>query len=224
MKIDFTPKMEPNPVIPLNILQVSVEDFIDGLLEINPDLLQKPSIYPHDLLNCYHFKIQNVTIWPSYGILHLRDYMDTPTYNLKILSPQTFGSIMFSRSHLKNVYSLVQGDLPTFADGYALAMDKLASKAKHVFQALRKGTWKGHTYELDPPHNWRSGIVVHQDKFDYNKTDKVLHPNFHASFNLGWELVDGVKNDDVNSVLPPDERSEFRNWLRKRFEHFGLKY
>jgi len=224
MKIDFMPNMEPNPVIPLNILQVSVEDFIDGLLKINPDLLQKPSVYPHDLLNCYHFKIQNVSVWPGNGILHMRDYMDTPTYNLKVLSPQNFGSLMFSRSHLKNVYSLIQGDLPTFADGYSLAMDKLVAKAKHVFQALKKGTWKGHTYELDPPHSWRSGIVLHQDKFEYNKTDKVLHPNFTASFNLGWEFVDGVKNDDVNTVLPPDERNEFRNWLKKRFEHFGLRY
>jgi len=224
MKIDFIPNMEPNPTIPLNILQVSVTNFIDSLLEINPDLLQKPSVYPHDLLNCYHFKIQNISVWPGNGILHMRDYMDTPTYNLRVLSPQTFGSIMFSRSHMLNVYSLIQGDLPTFADGYSLAMDKIVTKAKHVFHALKKGTWKGHTYELEPPSSWRSGIVLHQDKFDYNKTDKVLHPNFSASFNLGWEYVDGVKNNDQETVLQPDERTEFRKWLKKRFEHFGLNY
>jgi hypothetical protein len=223
LKIDFIPNMDPKPVIPLNILQISVENFIDDLVKINPDLLNK-SIYPERLMNTYHLKFLNVTVFPANGIIHLRDFMDTPTYNLKLLSPNPFGDIMSSRSHLKNVYSLIPGDLPTFADNYTSSMEKLVHKAKHVYHALKKGTWKGHTYVLDTPINWKSGVVIHQDRNDYNKTDKIIHSNFSASLNLAWEYVDGVKNSKEESVLPPEEREEFRNWLKKRFEHFGIGY
>ena len=223
IKIDFMPNMNPKPVIPLNILQVCMGDFMDDLLEINPDLLN-PSIYPADLLNMYHIKLMGMNVFPGNGVLHMRDYMDVPTYNLKMLSPNPFGSILFSRSHLKNVYSLVPGDLPTFEDGYSSAMEKLVKKSKHVYHALKKGTWRGHTYELDKPINWSSGVVLHQERQDYNKTDKIIRSDFTPSMNLGWELVDGVKNSKEESVLPPQEREEFREWLKKRFEQFGIRY
>ena len=224
LRIDFMPNMDPKPEIPLNILQVAVTDFVDSLLKINPDLMNKPSIYPPDLLDCYHLKIQNVSIFPGQGILHLRDYMDTPTYNLKLLSPNKMGGIMLSRSHLLNVYSLVPGDLPTFADGYSLAMSKLVKKARSVYNALKRGTWKGHTYELFEPHDWSKGFVVHQDKFNYNRTDKVLHPNFEIACNFGYEIVDGKKNSPEESPLTPDERTEFGQFLKKRFRNFDIGY
>jgi len=223
-KVDFKPKMDPKPVIPLNILQVILADFIDSLLEINPDLMNKPSIYPHDILNMYHFKFSNVSIFPAQGVLHLRDYMDTPTFNLKLLSPNGFGSLMFSRSHMLNVYSLIPGDLPTFADDYSSYMDKLVKKAKHVYNALKKGTWKGHTYFLEAHRDLNKSFVVHQDRDNYNKTDKVIHPNFRLSCNFGWEIVDGKKNSPEESPLSEDEQKEFRQYLKNRFEQFGISY
>lgn len=223
VKVDFMPNMDPKPVIPLNILQVVMENLMDSLVEIDPDLLN-PSIYPADLLNMYHIKFMGLNVFPGNGVLHMRDYMDVPTYNLKMLSPNPFGSILFSRSHLKNVYSLIPGDLPTFDDDYTSSMNKLVNKAKHVYHALKKGKWKGHTYELDKPISWSSGVVLHQDRHDYNKTDKIILSTFTPSMNLGWEYVDGVKNSSEDSVLPPQEREEFREWLKKRFEHFGIRY
>ena len=224
LRIDYMPNMDPNPEIPLNILQVSVADFVDSLLKINPDIMARPSIYPPDLLDCYHFKIQNISVHPGQGILHLRDYMDTPTYNLKLLSPQKFGGIMLSRSHLLNTYSLTQGDLPTFSDGYSLAMAKLTKKAKSVYNALKKGTWRGHTYELFEPYDWSKGFVIHQDKFNYNRVDKVLHPNFEITCNFGWEIVDGKKNSPEESPLSDEEQREFREYLKKRFKNFDIGY
>jgi hypothetical protein len=224
LRIDFMPKMDPKPVIPLNILQVSVADFVDSLLKINPDIMARPSIYPPDLLDCYHLKLQNISVHPGQGILHLRDYMDTPTYNLKLLSPSKFGDIMFSRSLLLNRYSLTQGDLPTFSDGYSLAMSKLIKKAKSVYHALKKGTWRGHTYELFEPYDWSRGFVVHQDKFNYNRTDKVLHPNFEITCNFGWEIVDGKKNSPEESPLSDEEQKEFRQYLKNRFKNFDIGY
>jgi hypothetical protein len=223
-RIDYKPNMDPTPVIPLNLLQVVATDFMDSLEEINPDLFNKPSIYPYDILNMYHFRILNISIFPAQGILHLRDYMDTPTYNLKVLSPQKFGGIFLSRSHLLNVYQLVPGDLPTFADDYTSNMVKLVKKAKHVYEALKKGTWKGHTYELFAPHDWTKAFVIHQNKFDYNRTDKVLHPNFDITCNFGWEVVDGKKNSPEESPLSDEEQKEFRDYLKKRFKHFDIGY
>ena len=224
IRIDFMPNMDPKPTIPLNILQVVVSDFVDSLLKINPDIMNKPSIYPPDLIDCYHLKIQNVSVHPGQGILHLRDFMDTPTYNLRLLSPNKFGGIMFSRSHLLNVYGLTQGDLPTFDDGYSLAMSKLVKKAKHVYDALKKGTWKGHTYELFVPHDWSKAFVVHQDKFNYNRADKVLHPNFEITCNFGYEMVDGIKNAPEGSPLSYEEQQEFRQYLKNRFKNFDIGY
>ena len=223
-RMDLKLKMDPKPEIPLNLLQVVVSNFMDSLLEINPDLMNKPSIYPPDVLDMYHFKIQNISIFPGQGVLHLRDYMDTPTYNLRVLSPQKFGGLMFSRSHLLNVYGLTPGDLPTFADNYSLAMVKLVKKAKHVYDALKKGTWKGHTYELFVPHDWNGAFVVHQDKFNYNRTDKVLHPNFEITCNFGWEKVDGKKNSPEDSPLSKEEQQEFRQYLKNRFKNFDIGY
>jgi len=222
--IDFKPKMDPKPEIPLNLLQVVVADFIDSLLEINPDLKDKPSIYPPDILNSYHFSFQQVNIYPAQGILNLRDLMDTPTYNLKLLSPNGFGNIMFSRSHMLNVYKLVPGDLPTFTDNYSSVMEKLIKKAKSVYNALKKGTWKGHTYELYKSDNLSKAFVIHQDRFEYNKTDKVLHPNFTVGCNFGWEYVDGIINSPEESPLSEEEQKEFRDYLKKRFEQFGIRY
>jgi hypothetical protein len=222
--IDFIPKMDPKPVIPLNILQVVAVDFIDSMLEINPDLKEKPSIYPSDILNMYHFSFGHANVFPSQGVIHLRDYMDTPTYNLRLLSPNGFGNIMFSRSHLLNVYNLIPGDLPTFADDYSSSMEKLIKKAKSVYHALKKGTWKGHTYELFTPHDWTKAFVVHQDRFNYNRTDKVLHPNFEISCNFGWEIVDGKKNSPEESPLSDEEQKEFRQYLKNRFKNFDIGY
>jgi hypothetical protein len=216
--------MDPKPVIPLNLLQVAATDFIDSMLEINPDLKDKPSIYPTDILDMYHFSFGHVNVYPAQGVLHLRDYMDTPTYNLRLLSPNGFGGIMFSRSFLLNVYKLIPGDVPTFDDEYSLAMAKLVKKARSVYNGLKKGTWKGHTYELSAPLDWTKAFIVHQDRFDYNRTDKVLRPNFDIRCNVGWEIVDGIKNTPEDSPLSKEEQQEFRDYLKNRFKNFDIGY
>jgi hypothetical protein len=103
-------------------------------------------------------------------------------------------------------------------------MEKLIKKAKSVYNALKKGTWKGHTYELYVPHDMSKAFVIHQDRFEYNKTDKVLHPNFTVGCNFGWEHVDGISNSPEESPLSEEEQKEFRDYLKKRFEQFGIRY
>jgi hypothetical protein len=143
---------------------------------------------------------------------------------MKLQAPNKFGGIMLSRSYLLNTYKLNEGDLPTFSDDYTTAMAKLVKKAKSVYNAMRKGTWKGHSYELFKPHDWSRAFVVHQDKFNYNRADKVLRPSFDITCNFGYETVDGVKNSPAESPLTQDEQREFQEYLKKRFRNFNIGY
>jgi hypothetical protein len=103
-------------------------------------------------------------------------------------------------------------------------MEKLVKKAKSVYHGLKKGTWKGHTYQLYTPLDWNGAFIVHQDKFDYNRTDKVIRPNFNITCNFGYEIIDGIKNSPAESHLSEEERREFREYLKKRFQHFDIGY
>jgi hypothetical protein len=103
-------------------------------------------------------------------------------------------------------------------------MAKLVKKAKSVYNGLKKGTWKGHTYELSAPLDWTKAFIVHQDRFNYNRTDKVLRPNFEITCNVGWEIVDGKKNSPEESPLSKEEQQEFRQYLKNRFKNFDIGY
>jgi hypothetical protein len=103
-------------------------------------------------------------------------------------------------------------------------MAKLVKKAKSVYNGLKKGTWKGHTYELSTYLDLTKAFIVHQDRFDYNRTDKVLRPNFEIRCNVGWEIVDGIKNTPEDSPLSKEEQQEFREYLKNRFKNFDIGY
>jgi hypothetical protein len=222
--IDFMPNMEQTPVIPTNLLTTCMEDFVDSLIKINPDLRDKPSIFPTRLLNMYDIKIQRINIFPSKGVLHLKDLMENHIWNTKVSAPRPLGNILFSRSSLLSTYNLDPTDLPTFSDEYAPYMKKLLKKAYTVYLGLRKGTWRGHTYELSDYDVKRTGFIVHQDYNSYNKQDKVLRPEFTVAANFGYEIVDGKKNSTSESPLSEEEQTEFRSYLRTRFRNFGIDY
>lgn len=222
--IDFIPNMDSTPVIPTNLFTTCMVDFIDSLIEINPDLRDKPSIFPTKLLNMYDIKIKRVNVFPLRGVFHLKDMMENHIWNTKISAPRPLGGVLFSRSSLLSTYKLSPTDLPTFSDDYGPYMRKLLKKAHTVFLALRKGTWKGHTYELSDYDVKRGGFIVHQDYNTYNKQDKVLHPEFSVTANFGYEIVDGIRNSPSDSPLSDEEQFEFRSFLRTRFKNFGIDY
>jgi hypothetical protein len=222
--IDFMPNMDQTPVIPTNLLTICMEDFVDSLININPDLRDKPSIFPTSLLNMYDIKIQRINIYPLKGIFSLKDMMENHVWNTKVSAPRPLGDILFSRSFLLSSYKLLPTDLPTFSDDYGPYMKKLLKKSYTVFLALRKGTWRGHTYELSDYEVKKSGFIVHQIHSSYNKQDKVLHPEFTIGANFGYEIVDGIKNSPSDSPLSDEEQKEFRSYLRIRFRNFGIDY
>lgn len=221
--VDFTPNMDPKPVIPLNILSTCVDEFCKSLREINPDLWNKPSIYPTDLLDMFKIKFNNFTVFPKNSVLVMSHFMDTPTYNLKLKTPRKFGDLFYSKSYMLQQYNLEPGDLPTFSDDYTSTSETLLKRAKTLYKALKTGTWKGHQYQLSDS-NSRSSILLYPNDMDYNKQTKRITPNFTIKLNLGYELVDGVKNSPEDSPLSEEERIEFRDFLKKRFQNFGIDY
>lgn len=217
--ITFVPNMDPKPVIPRYLLAKSMEVFIDDIKEINPDMFDKPSLYPQDVLNDYEVTIYSVAIYPGEGIIHLSEYMPRSVYNIKTKKPQKFGEILFSRSLLLNQYMLDENDLPRFDDQYSLAMDKITRKAKTVYTALQKGTFRGLPYEL--PKFYQPNVVVHQERERFNLETKVIHPDFSISISSGWATLNGEK---VNEVLPVELQDSFVEYIKNRFLQFGIKY
>lgn len=221
-KVDFTPHMEPKPVIPTNVLYIAVQSFIDELRKLNPRMAKKNEIY-RDVLNLYRFRFNDFVVFPGYGVLHMNDYMNTATYNTVLMAPRPFGNIFYWDELPKSYYNLNPNDLPRFSDDYTSSQEKLVKKAKTVMRALQKGKWRGHTYDLDPGMA-KSTFIIHQDRNNYNREDKIISPNFYVGLNLGYEIIDGEKNKPENEVLTPEETKEFRQWIKTKFEHFGIKY
>ena len=217
--ITFVPNMDPKPVIPTYLLAKSMEVFIDDLKEINPDIFDKPSIYPHEILNTYEVTIYSVSIFPGEGVLHLSEYMPRPVFNMKTKSPQKFGEILFSRSLLLSHYMINENDLPRFDDQYSLAMSKITRKCKTIYTALQKGTFRGLPYEL-PKFN-SSQIVVHQERDRFSMDTKVIHPDFSVSISTGHSTLNGER---INQVLPVELQDAFIEYIRDRFKHFDIKF
>jgi len=217
--ITFVPNMDPTPVIPTYLLAKSMEVLIDDLKEINPDMYNKPSLYPIEVLNDYEVTIYSVSIFPGEGIIHLSEYIPRATFNMKTKTPIKFGDILFSRSLLLSHYMIDENDLPRFDDQYSLAMEKITRRSKTIYTALQKGTFRGLPYQL-PKFN-PSNVVVHQNRDRFSMDNKVIHPDFSVSISSGWMTLNGEK---INEVLPVELQDSFMEYIRNRFKHFDIKF
>jgi hypothetical protein len=217
--ITFVPNMDPKPVIPTYLLAKSMEVLIDDLKEINPDMYNKPSLYPQEVLNNYEVTIYSVSIFPGEGIIHLSEYIPRATFNMKTKTPIKFGDILFSRSLLLSHYMINENDIPRFDDQYSLAMEKITRRSKTIYTALQKGTFRGLPYQL-PKFN-PSNVVVHQNRDRFSMDNKVIHPDFSVSISSGWMTLNGEK---INEVLPVELQDSFVEYIRNRFKHFDIKF
>lgn len=227
IRIDFYPN-EDRMIIPNNVLAIGIEDFVEEIKKKNPDLYNKPSLYPVDFFKEVIFQVKQFYIFTFNGVYDMSEFMDTPTFNLKVRGVKSFYDIFFSRSKLLDDYTLVDGDLPTFSDDFVSECHKIVNKGVTVVKALRKGKWKGHEYEIPlkryESDNIRKNFVLHQDRSSYNKVDKVIRPDVRVMTNFGYEIVDGQKNSPSESPLSPEEQKEFTKYLKSRFAHFGIDY
>lgn len=207
-----------NPVIPVNIFKVASDKFISDLCEYsNLNKMELIGRY-RDVLNEFSLTFSNCSIFYGEGIIHLKMYMDNNVHSVRVEGHQQIMDVLTN----ENIYLFTEDELPKYSRDYPQAMDKIIKKCKTIYSALGSGTWKGHTYTYGKFN--KQHLVVHQKLGRFNKRDKILYPDFEVSFNPGFGYIDDVYNNIGNSPLMEDEEKEFKEWLEKKFKHFGINF
>ena len=210
-----------NPIIPADLIKAAGDEVINIIcLASNMSKDELLQYYHNTFLDRTNFTIhiERVTITLMEGILFLKDYMDNNVYNTKIERPNSMSELFTN----ENLYLLLPEQLPRFSGDYSAAMTKLVKKCKTIYTALGKGTWKGHTYDYGKFN--QPAITVHQMNKNYNKRDKIISPDFEITYNPGYAYIDGVKITSNTSPLNNEQKIEFKEWLEKRFKHFGIDF
>ncbi len=214
--VTYYPDLQ-NPVIPQNYLVKPVSVFINHLKEN----VFKEREYPKEVLEQFKVKIDSEAIYYSEGILRVleKDVLPASERNV-IKASHTLYDFIYNTDQVLQTY-VIQNP-PKFSSDYVLAMDKAVKKMKTIYKALRKGTFKGRSYELreDMPT-----MVVHQRFKQYNKEDRVIYPEFSSTITSTYPKVDGKEI----SHLTKDENDvqylkELDDYLTKKFENFGITY
>jgi hypothetical protein len=214
--VTYYPDLQ-NPVIPQNYLVKPVSVFINHLKEN----VFKEREYPKEVLEQFKVKIDSEAIYYSEGILRVLENEVLPAAERNVIkSSHTLYEFIYDTDQVLQTY-VIQNP-PKFSSDYVLAMDKAVKKMKTIYKALRKGTFKGRSYELreDMPT-----MVVHQRFKQYNKEDRVIYPEFSSTITSTYPKVDGKEI----SHLTKDENDvqylkELDDYLTKKFENFGITY
>ncbi len=214
--VTYYPDLQ-NPVIPQNYLVKPMSVFINHLKEN----VFKEREYPKEVLEQFKVKIDSEAIYYSEGILRVLENEVLPAAERNVIkSSHTLYEFIYDTDQVLQTY-VIQNP-PKFSSDYVLAMDKAVKKMKTIYKALRKGTFKGRSYELreDMPT-----MVVHQRFKQYNKEDRVIYPEFSSTITSTYPKVDGKEI----SHLTKDENDvqylkELDDYLTKKFENFGITY
>ena len=214
--VTYYPDLQ-NPVIPQNYLVKPVSVFINHLKEN----VFKEREYPKEVLEQFKVKIDSEAIYYSEGILRVLENDVLPAAERNVIkASHTLYDFIYNTDQVLQTY-VIQNP-PKFSSDYVLAMDKAVKKMKTIYKALRKGTFKGRSYELreDMPT-----MVVHQRFKQYNKEDRIVYPEFSSTITSTYPKVDGKEI----SHLTKDENDvqylkELDDYLTKKFENFGITY
>ena len=210
-----------NPIIPPDLIKIAGDEVISQIcLARNMSKEEFLEYYRKELIDRTDFRIhiERVTITLMEGILFLKDYMDNNVYNVKIERPNS----LYELFQNENLYLLLPEQLPTFSGDYATTMTKLIKKCKTIYAALGKGTWKGHTYDYGKFN--QPSITVHQKNKNYNKRDKIISPDFEITYNPSYAYIDGIKITSNTSPLNDEQKDEFKEWLKNKFNAFGIEF
>jgi hypothetical protein len=207
-----------NPIIPTDLIKIAGDEVISQICLARNMSKEEFVDYYKDVLYAFTIRIERITITLMEGILFLKDYMDNNIYNVKIGRPMS----MIDLFENENSYLLLPEQLPTFSGDYATTMTKLVKKCKTIYAALGKGTWKGHTYDYGKFN--QPGITVHQKNKNYNKRDKIISPDFEITYNPSYAYIDGIIITSNTSPLNDEQKDEFKEWLKNKFNAFGLEF
>ncbi len=207
-----------NPIIPTDLIKIAGDEVISQICLARNMSKEEFVDYYKDVLYAFTIRIERITITLMEGILFLKDYMDNNIYNVKIGRPMS----MIDLFENENSYLLLPEQLPTFSGDYATTMTKLVKKCKTIYAALGKGTWKGHTYDYGKFN--QPGITVHQKNKNYNKRDKIISPDFEITYNPSYAYIDGIIITSNTSPLNDEQKDEFKEWLKNKFNAFGIEF
>jgi hypothetical protein len=207
-----------NPIIPPDLIKIAGDEMISQICLARNMSKEEFVDYYKDVLYAFTIRIERITITLMEGILFLKDYMDNNIYNVKIGRPMS----MIDLFENENSYLLLPEQLPRFSGDYATTMTKLVKKCKTIYTALGKGTWKGHTYDYGKFN--QPGITVHQKNKNYNKRDKIISPDFEITYNPSYAYIDGIIITSNTSPLNDEQKDEFKEWLKNKFNAFGIEF
>jgi hypothetical protein len=207
-----------NPIIPTDLIKIAGDEVVSQICLARNMSKEEFVDYYKDVLYAFTIRIERITITLMEGILFLKDYMDNNIYNVKIGRPMS----MIDLFENENSYLLLPEQLPRFSGDYSTTMTKLVKKCKTIYTALGKGTWKGHTYDYGKFN--QPGITVHQKNKNYNKRDKIISPDFEITYNPSYAYIDGIIITSNTSPLNDEQKDEFREWLKNKFNAFGIEF
>ena len=214
--ITYYPDLQ-NPVIPQDYLVKPVSMVIKHLKE---NIFNEKE-YPQEVLEQFKIRIQSESVYYSEGILRVLDDNVLPAAETNVLkASHTLYEFMYDTDQVLQTY-VIQNP-PKFSPDYVLAMDKVVKKMKTIYKALRKGTYKGKSYEL---RESMPTMVVHQRLKQYNKEDRIIYPEFSLTITSQYPKVDGK----IISFFSGDEEErefakELDEYLAKKFINFGITY
>ena len=214
--VTYYPDLQ-NPIIPQNYLVKPVSVIINRLKE---DIFKEQE-YPKEVLEQFKFRIEMEAVYYSEGILRLLENEVLPSAERNVLkSSHTLYDLIYNTDQVLQTY-VIQNP-PKFSSDYVLAMDKVVKKMKTIYKALRKGTFKGKSYELK--ENMPT-VVVHQRFKQYNKEDRIIYPEFSLTITSTFPTIDGkpysyiTTNDEDRQYA-----KELDEYLGKKFANFGITY
>ncbi len=216
----FKPNMD-NLTLPLDIISKTIDLTMEQIRDKFPELLDE-SI---DVLNRYDFKIFGFNIRPGDSALSIGDIIGVALYNIKIrgfLEP--FGELLMDRSRTE-LFKFAPIELPEFSKDYKAIHDHILKTANVIAKVYRKGTWKGHTYDLGSIGDTLCYIALHRDFQKSIIEDGVILPVLKPHLYLRSPKIDGfAKWQGRQFPLTDDEYKEFINYITKLFAKHGITY
>lgn len=214
--VTYYPDLQ-NPVISQDYLVKPVSVVIDRLKEE----IFKEKEYPKEVLEQFKVRMENEAVYYSEGILRLLENEVLPASERNVIkASHTLYDFIYNTDQVLQTY-VIQNP-PRFSSDYVLAMDKAVKKMKTIYKALRKGTFKGKSYELK--ENIPT-LVVHQRFKQYNKEDRIIYPEFSLTITSTFPKIDGKP---YSYTTTNDEDREYANeldeYLSKKFANFGITY
>ncbi len=219
LRIYFNPNME-NPTLPLDMLIKPLQFTMQEFKTTIPELLNEPI----DILNKFEVKIFDYYIRAGRSLYTITELIGVPLYNIRIrgfLEP--FGELLTDESRAER-FMFAPIELPEFSKDYKSIHDHIINKAKTIVKAYRKGTWKGHTYDLGLIDDRYNTILLLTNNYNETVKDGVIHPSLKVHLNMMSPEMDGLKRYEDGYPLNDDELKEFRQHMAKVFAKFGISY